>query len=115
MVSGDRVQIQQILLNLTLNALEAMADVSAVRKLVLRSSVSPLGQAQVDVEDTGEGLREGLRDVVFQPFYSTKTEGMGMGLAIARSIADAHGGRLWVDGNAAGGSTFHLTLPLAPA
>jgi two-component system sensor kinase FixL len=115
MVSGDRVQIQQILLNLTLNALEAMAESSTgERKLVLRSTRTATGQAQVDVEDTGSGLREGLREVVFQPFYSTKADGMGMGLAIARSIADAHGGRLWADGNEAGGTTFHFTLPLAP-
>jgi signal transduction histidine kinase len=71
--------------------------------------------AQVDVQDTGRGLLEGLQELVFQPFYTTKPTGMGMGLSIARSIVDAHGGSIRATRNPGGGATFRVTLPLVAA
>jgi len=115
MVSADRVQMQQVLLNLTLNALEAMADSPRQRTLVLSSDRTPTGSAQVEVRDSGKGLPEGLQEAVFQPFYTTKPSGMGMGLSIARSITEAHGGTIRASNNPGGGASFHLTLPLAAA
>jgi signal transduction histidine kinase/integral membrane sensor domain MASE1 len=112
-VRADRVQIQQVLLNLILNAMEAMEDTRGERLLVLRSRHGASGLAEVEVTDTGTGIPERLHDAIFQPFYTTKTAGMGMGLSIARSIADAHGGRLWASNNVTGGATLHLTLPLS--
>jgi signal transduction histidine kinase/integral membrane sensor domain MASE1 len=114
-VRGDRVQIQQVLLNLMLNAMEAMVDSGPPRTLVLRSGRTPGMAAQVDVQDTGRGLLEGLQELVFQPFYTTKPTGMGMGLSIARSIVDAHGGSIRATRNPGGGATFRVTLPLVAA
>jgi signal transduction histidine kinase/integral membrane sensor domain MASE1 len=114
-IRGDRVQIQQVLLNLMLNAMEAMVDSGPERTLVLRSGCTPGMAAQVDVQDTGKGLLEGLQELVFQPFYTTKPTGMGMGLSIARSIVDAHGGSIRATRNPEGGATFRVTLPLVAA
>jgi PAS domain S-box-containing protein len=108
-VSFDRVQIQQVLVNLMRNAVEAMETVSGPRKLSLRARKN--GSAvEVEVIDTGVGLEHPER--IFTPFFSTKESGMGMGLAISRSIVESHGGRLWAEANANGGSTFAFTLPI---
>jgi signal transduction histidine kinase len=112
---GDRVQLQQVLLNLLINALEAMSGTAGERVVVVRTEVGVPGMARVSVADTGPGLRKGTEDEVFKPFYSTKSQGMGMGLSIARSILEAHGGTIGVDGASHGGATFTFTLPLAEA
>ena len=116
LVSGDRVQIQQVVLNLLLNAMDAMAEVPAERRLALVSTTiaTEEGAVHLAVSDTGRGLREGDTDRVFEPFYTTKPTGMGMGLSIARSIVAAHGGRIWARDNAGPGATFTFSLPLDP-
>jgi PAS domain S-box-containing protein len=114
-VRVDRVQLQQVLLNLVMNALEAMAAADdRPRRLDLGGCAQAAdGTVQVDVRDTGVGIDPSDCDHVFDAFHTTKPEGMGMGLAISRSIIEAHGGRLWVTPNDDRGVTFHFTLPVA--
>lgn len=111
-VKGDRVQFQQVLLNLILNAVEAMAtDESTDRKLnVTTASNGNLG-VELSVADCGTGIPSDRLDRIFEPFYTTKKDGLGLGLAISRSIIVAHGGQLWVTNNPDRGTTFHLSLP----
>jgi len=111
-VSGDRVQLQQVLLNLVLNAIEAMNSVTdRAREMVLTTRNLDAEQVQVTVEDSGTGLDPNTRDKIFDPFYTTKPGGMGMGLSISRSIIQAHGGRLWVAAKDGPGTIFHFSLP----
>ena len=111
-VEGDRVQLQQVVLNLVLNAVEAMSSVEgAARELSIETEQDQTGGVLVAVRDSGPGIEHFER--VFDPFYTTKTSGLGMGLAICRSIIDAHGGRLWVDANEPRGAVFRFTLPAA--
>jgi PAS domain S-box-containing protein len=111
-VSGDRVQLQQVLLNLVMNAFEAMSGVGdRARQLVITTRNIDPDQAQVTVEDSGVGLDPGKIARIFEPFYTTKTSGMGMGLSISRSILQNHGGRLWATANDGPGTSFHFTLP----
>jgi PAS domain S-box-containing protein len=111
-VSGDRVQLEQVVLNLLLNAMEAMAEVpDGDRTIVVRSEASVNKAVQVTVQDAGTGLRRGIQERVFEPFFTTKPAGMGMGLSIARSIVEAHGGSIWATNNPARGATFHFSLP----
>ena len=110
---GDRVQLQQVVLNLLLNGLDAMQDAGGGdRSLLLRTVRTGADGIQVAVRDSGTGIDEADLDQVFQAFYTTKAAGMGMGLTIARAIVEAHGGRLEARNNPAGGSTFSFTLPL---
>ena len=111
-VSGDRVQLEQVLLNLLLNAMEAMSErLGGDRTVVVRTRSTDATCVQASVEDGGPGLRPGTHETVFEPFYTTKSSGMGMGLAIARSIIEAHGGTIWAE-NSSRGATFHFRLPL---
>ena len=104
----DRIQIQQVILNLVRNALEAMTD-SPVRQLRISSSAE--GElVRVTVEDSGPGLADDVAAQLFQPFVSTKTAGMGLGLSICHTIVNGHGGRIWAEGSALGGTAFHFTL-----
>ena len=113
-VTGDRVQLQQVVLNLIVNGLDAMDDVAADRRtLILETSIGEAGTVQIAVRDSGVGLDSEHADRIFEPFYTTKPQGMGMGLAINRSIVEAHGGRLWATPNADHGATFAFTLPVA--
>jgi signal transduction histidine kinase len=109
--TGDRVQLQQVIMNLLLNGIEAMKDVDGERELVITSQ--PLsGALQVSVIDTGVGLPPQQRDQIFKAFFTTKSEGTGMGLSISRSILESHGGRLWATDNASHrGARFSFTLP----
>ena len=112
-VRGDRVQLQQVVLNLVLNGFDAMREPgSGDRTLVIRTARDSAAAVGVSIEDSGSGFDETDADRMFQPLYTTKTEGLGMGLAIARTIVGAHGGRLEGANNAEHGATFHFTLPV---
>jgi two-component system, LuxR family, sensor kinase FixL len=112
-VHGDRVQLQQVLLNLLLNAMDALDDNPSVRRLVTVRT-RPVGAlVEVSVSDTGQGIPADKLLRVFEPFFSSKPDGLGMGLAISRDIIEAHLGRLWAENNEAGGATFIITLPRA--
>ena len=110
---GGRIQIQQVVLNLVLNALEAMEDQEdAPRQLMLRTSLYNQEHVCVAVQDTGRGIAVGEHDVIMEAFYTTKADGLGMGLSINRTIVEAHGGRLWGASNPGRGATFSFTLPI---
>jgi two-component system, LuxR family, sensor kinase FixL len=112
-VNGDRVQLQQVVLNLMLNAIDAIGNGDgANRTIAVRTEWGDC--VHVSVRDEGHGLGPGTHDLVFQPFYTTKSAGMGMGLAIARSIIEAHDGLIWATDNPTGGVTFHFALPSDP-
>ncbi len=109
---GNRVQLQQVLMNLVVNALEALAETEGDRRIRIQTKRGPGATAQISVEDTGPGLPPPLGREVFKPFFTTKAQGMGMGLSIARSILQAHGGRIFADDTLRKGARFTLTLPL---
>ena len=109
LVAADRVQLQQVLLNLMLNAVEAMKASPA--EIVIASRRTASNGITISVKDTGVGLPMGQTDHIFEAFFTTKPEGMGMGLAISRAIVESHGGRLWAHANAERGATFQFTLP----
>src|SRR6202047_3019926 len=108
-VLADRVQLQQVFMNLMLNAIEAMKDAGG--KLTISPRLTPEGELIVSLSDTGVGLPAENTERIFEAFHTTKPQGTGMGLAITRSIVEAHGGRLWATANQDAGSTFHFTLP----
>jgi PAS domain S-box-containing protein len=111
-VQGDRVQLQQVILNLIMNAIEAMSGADdGARELRLSTETDAAGGVCVAVRDSGPGLDAQDAARLFEAFYTTKTEGMGMGLAICRSITEAHGGRLWASANEPRGAVFQLSLP----
>jgi len=117
-VRGDRVELQQVVLNLLVNGMEAMAAVDEGRRvLVIRGSSAMqngIPAAMIRVEDHGTGLDAAQTDRLFEAFYTTKPHGMGMGLAISRSIIEAHGGRIWAEPNNGPGAAFCFTLPVSP-
>lgn len=110
-VLGDRVQLQQVLLNLILNANEAMsASDWPVRELVIRSRKSSPGVVVVSVRDSGPGWGPNDSELIYDHFFSTKANGLGLGLSISRTIVEAHGGGLWATQNESRGATFHFTV-----
>jgi len=109
LVLADRVQVQQVVLNLIRNAMDAMEEVT-VRDLSVSVAPEGQGQVRVSVADTGPGIAPEIADHLFQPFISTKVQGMGVGLSISRAIIEAHNGRIWAEANPRGGTTFHFTL-----
>jgi signal transduction histidine kinase len=112
-VLADRIQLQQVILNLVVNGIEAMQQVTdRPRELVIRTRQDEAHQVLVTVSDCGVGVAAENADQLFDAFFTTKSSGMGMGLSICRSIVDAHGGRLSASGNAGPGATFQFTLPL---
>jgi len=113
LILGDRIQLQQVILNLIINAIEAMTGISdAPRELLVGSAKDASPRVLVAVRDSGPGLNPGSLDRLFHAFYTTKPQGMGMGLAISRSIVEAHGGRLWATANVPHGAVFQFTLPI---
>jgi PAS domain S-box-containing protein len=113
-VRGDKVQLQQVVLNLLLNAFDAMRNSPANERVVaVRTQLDGVLTVRVSVRDSGTGLAGDKLDKIFQPFYTTKRDGLGMGLSISRSIIDAHGGRLWAENNSDRGATFYCTLPVS--
>lgn len=114
-VRGDRVQLQQVILNLIVNGLEAIAkSKEGARELIVISKQDEVGKVTIAVSDSGEGLDPGNLDHVFDAFFTTKPDGMGMGLAISRTIIEAHGGRLWATSKSPRGAVFQFTLPVHP-
>jgi signal transduction histidine kinase len=108
-VAGDRVQLQQVVMNLMLNAQESMKEKGG--DLVVRSEMTETGEVLISVSDTGVGLPAGAEERIFDAFFTTKSQGTGMGLAICRSIMESHGGRLSAHRNAGPGATFYVELP----
>ena len=114
-VMGDRLQLLQVLLNLILNACDAMEDTPVVdRRVTLSARVDEQGDVVVSVADRGTGIAKGRLERVFEPFVTTKAGGLGLGLAICRSIVNVHDGRLWATDNLDHGAVFHLALPTRP-
>lgn len=115
-IHGDAIHLEQVLLNLMMNAMDAMAANTASgadeRVLDVRTSRYDKYSAAITVTDTGPGIAAAYRPRIFDSFFSTKKEGMGLGLAIARTIVHAHGGKIWQEGTSAGGAAFKFTIPL---
>ena len=112
------MQLQQVLLNLIVNGMDAMSPVEESRRVLLICGRGETREgrleALVSVQDAGSGFKPEEMDRLFEAFYTTKSQGMGMGLAISRSIIEAHGGRLWAEPNQGPGATFLFSLPAAP-
>jgi signal transduction histidine kinase len=109
-VMGDRVQLQQVLMNLMINGIDAMKDVDGARELVIKSQRAENEQLLVSVSDLGVGLPPQQTNRIFDAFFTTKSHGTGMGLPISRSIVESHGGRLWAAANSPRGAQFYFTL-----
>jgi C4-dicarboxylate-specific signal transduction histidine kinase len=113
-VRGDRVQLQQVILNLLHNAMEALTDsMDGARRIAIACRQTKEQQVLVSVHDSGPGLRPGTEDSIFEPFYTTKASGMGMGLSIVRSIVEAHGGEIHAANHRVRGAIFEFSLPAA--
>jgi signal transduction histidine kinase len=113
-VLGDRTQLQQVIMNLLVNGIQAMSAVDeGARELLVRLCRHEEGLLLVEVQDSGVGIPPENLQHLFNPFFTTKSNGMGMGLSICRSIIEAHGGRAWAQPNPGAGATFRFTLPIA--
>ena len=113
-IQGDRVQLQQVILNLIRNAIDAMSDGDdRPRQLVVRTANAELGSVLVAVQDTGLGIDPANLDRLFDAFYTTKPDGLGIGLSICRTIVEAHGGKLWAHADVPQGAIFQFTIPSA--
>lgn len=114
-VTGDRVQLQQVIINLLMNGMQAMVNAKIKRRaLRLRLLDSDAGSISFEIKDSGPGISAERMPMLFMAFYTTKLEGMGMGLSICRSIIEAHGGRIWATSEPGEGAAFHLSLPISP-
>jgi two-component system sensor kinase FixL len=113
-IEGDRNQLQQVLLNLLMNGCDAMEGQATDRCLTVRTQQTGQATVEVTVSDRGLGIPVADLDRVFDPFVTTKAQGLGLGLTICRSIVEAHGGRLWATNPAQGGATLHCELPATP-
>jgi signal transduction histidine kinase len=114
-VYGDKVHLEQVLLNLLLNGMEAMADTPVPRRRLAVRTARRGGAVEVAVMDSGHGIPATTLPRLFEFLYTTKKDGMGLGLPLARSIVEAHGGRIWAENRPEGGATFRFTLPAEPA
>ena len=111
-IQGDRIQLQQVLLNLLVNAMDALADNPPAASVVTLRTQLADRTVEVAVSDNGQGIPADSLLRVFEPFFTSKPDGLGMGLAISRGIIEAHGGRLWAENNTTGGATFAFVLPV---
>jgi len=113
-VKADNIQLQQAILNLVVNGIDAVAHLPDKRRRVIgRTGLADGNQALVSIADTGDGILAEKATEIFEPFFTTKAQGMGIGLAIAHTIVEAHGGRIWAENTPSGGAVFHVSLPLA--
>jgi len=112
---GDRIQIEQILINLVLNAMDAVADVPEDRRTIAVSVENGTDRIAITVRDRGHGIEPEHLPKLFDSFFSTKPKGMGLGLSIARTLVEAHGGRIWAENGPGEGAVFHVELPVAGA
>ena len=111
LVAVDRIHLQQVLINLVLNAIQAMDGIhDRPRRLSIRAAIGEPGQVHLEVRDSGVGIDPAVSGRLFEPFCTTKDDGMGMGLAISRTIVEAHGGRIWVTAHEGPGASFHVAL-----
>jgi len=116
MLRGDRVELQQVLINLIANACDAMAGMpSEARALMIRTGLDGNDFVLISVCDAGPGISEGKLEQVFEPFFTSKVNGLGLGLSVCRTIINAHGGKLWAEHNSGRGATFYLKLPVSPS
>jgi PAS domain S-box-containing protein len=115
LVFGNQTQLQQVLINLIVNGMDAMANTPVGKRQLVIRTAKPNGDARVEVavSDSGSGVPPGNVPQLFESFFTTRAEGMGLGLSIARSIVESHGGRIWADNNPSGGATFHFTVQTA--
>jgi signal transduction histidine kinase len=112
-VRGDPVQLQQVIINLLVNCLDAMASIPYGRTVIGNVEKTGDGSAQISISDSGPGVPRDKLNQIFEPFVTTKEQGMGMGLSIARTIVQAHQGRIWAENRPEGGAVFRLSLPIA--
>jgi signal transduction histidine kinase len=113
-VRADKVHLQQVILNLATNAIDAMVEAAAEdRRLVLQTTLYGDSKAEISISDTGAGIPKDRLDSIFAAFYTTKPNGTGLGLSIARAIVETYGGKIWADNRAGGGAVFRFVLPLA--
>jgi C4-dicarboxylate-specific signal transduction histidine kinase len=110
-IAADRVQIQQVILNLIVNACDAMEEVAADQRRLWIGTSAHHQSVELTVRDSGPGLDEAMLQRIFDPFVSTKSTGLGLGLSISQKIVASHGGRLWAERSETGGALFRLTLP----
>ena len=110
-MKADRVQLQQVLINLITNAIEAMRETKQPRVLQVKSALQEPNRVLISVADSGPGIDSAIVDRIFNPLFTTKSNGMGMGLAICRSIIEGHDGRLWAAAAAQSGAVFEFALP----
>jgi signal transduction histidine kinase len=113
-VQGDAVSLQQVLINLAMNGIDAMSVTTVIRRRLVLATKAAGGVVEVRVSDTGHGIAEGDRARLFQSFFTTKEHGVGLGLSICRSIIEAHGGTIGAENNPYGGATFRFSLPASP-
>jgi signal transduction histidine kinase len=111
LVLGDRVQLQQVVINLIVNGIQAMADINDRPTVLTISSGAEGDEVTLAVQDSGIGITPATSERLFDAFFTTRSDGMGMGLSICRSIVEAHGGRIWATGDSAVGAVFRLALP----
>jgi signal transduction histidine kinase len=113
-VRGDRIQLQQVILNLVVNAMDAMSSTIKTQRRIAIKTARNAESAELSVADAGPGVLPNKLKEVFEPFFSTKPNGLGMGLSIARTIIEAHNGQIWAENQARGGAVFYISLPLTP-
>ena len=111
-ITADRVQLQQVILNLVMNGMDALVDKADRKEIVISTRKNSDSDIVISVEDSGVGFTAESVEKLFEPFFTTKPHGIGLGLSISRSIAEAHAGRLWAEPRASGGAVFHLSIPI---